>query len=210
MNDQSSLVEVAVGHAVSAPDVYSNDYLNRTRQFDTVFYGSVVSADARVEYMRWNYTDQSLDFNAPIDNTNISIIGNIIDTTVSDERLKTNVQDVETNYCNCVKNVKIKTFEYKDEKYKNNDKYGFIAQHLLEHLPKEFDNIVKETKPKKDEGEAYLSINYMKLSLVLWGALQETLTKVEHLEASVYELQEELKDSKKPKAKSKAKSKNVD
>ena len=208
LNDQSSLVEVAVGHAITAPDVYANDYRNRTRQIDTVFYGSVVSADARVEYMRWNYTDQSLDFNAPIDNTNISIIGNIIDTTVSDERLKTNVQDVESNYCDCVKNVKIKTFEYTDEKYKNNDKYGFIAQNLLANLPKEFKSIVKETKPKKDEGEAYLSINYMKLSVVLWGALQETLTKVEHLEASVYELQEQLKDNKKPKAKAKAK--NVD
>ena len=49
--------------------------------------------------MKWNRTDQSLDFNAPIDNTNIAVIGNIVDTTVSDERLKTNVQDVESNYC---------------------------------------------------------------------------------------------------------------
>ena len=211
LNDQSSLVEVAVGHALTAPDVYANDYRNRTRQIDTVFYGSVVSADARVEYMRWNYTDQSLDFNAPIDNTGLAVIGNIFDTTASDERLKTNIQDVKSNYCDCVKNVKIKTFEYKDEKYKDNDKYGFIAQHLQKHLPKEFDNIVKETKTKRDEGEAYLSINYMKLSVVLWGALQETLTKVEHLEASVHELQEELKDNKKskPKAKSKSKAKNV-
>ena len=217
LNDQSSLVEVAVGHAVSAPDVYANDYLNRTRQRDTVFYGSVVSADARVEYMKWNYTDQSLDFNAPIDNTNIAVIGNIVDTTVSDERLKTNIQDVESNYCDCVKNVKIKTFEYKDEKYKDSDKYGFIAQHLQKHLPKEFDNIVKETKPKKDEGEAYLSINYMKLSVVLWGALQETLTKVEHLESRLFEAEDEIKALKgkgkgeaKPKAKSKSKAKNVD
>ena len=212
LNDQSSLVEVAVGHALTAPDVYANDYRNRTRQIDTVFYGSVVSADARVEYMRWNYTDQSLDFNAPIDNTGLAVIGNIFDTTASDERLKTNIKDVESNYCDCVKNVKIKTFEYKDEKYKNSDKYGFIAQHLQKHLPKEFDNIVKETKPKKDEGEAYLSINYMKLSLVLWGALQETLTKVEHVEASMYEMMEEIKEFKgkkatKPKAKAKSKEK---
>ena len=200
LNDQSSLIEVAVGHAVSAPDVYSNDYLNRTRQTDTVFYGSVVSADAR-----WNYTDQSLDFNAPIDNTNISVIGNIIDTTISDKRLKTNIKDVESNYCDCIKNVKVKTFDYKDEKYKDSDKYGMIAQDLLSHLPKEFKNIVRETKPKKDEGEAYLSINYMKLSVVLWGALQETLNKVEHLEASEYELQNGVKT---PKAKAKAKAKN--
>ena len=213
LNDQSSLVEVAVGHAVSAPDVYANDYLNRTRQRDTVFYGSVVSADARVEYMKWNYTDQSLDFNAPIDNTNIAVIGNIVDTTVSDERLKTNIQDVESNFCDCIKNVKIKTFEYKDEKkYKNSDKYGFIAQELQKHLPKEFNNIVKETKPKKDEGEAYLSINYMKLSVVLWGALQETLSKVEHLESRLFEVEDEIKELKgkkttKPKAKAKSKTK---
>ena len=200
----------------SSPKVYANEYLNRTSTYDTVFYGANSTSDGRVEYMKWNRADQSLDFNAPIDNTNISIIGNIIDTTVSDERLKTNIQDVESNFTECVKNVKVKTFEYTDEKYKNNDKYGFIAQNLLANLPKELKSIVKETKPKKDEGEAYLSINYMKLSVVLWGALQETLTKVEHLESSVYELQEELKDKKKStpkskaKAKTKSKAKNVD
>ena len=210
------LIDVQAGTRFSSYHVYTNRIVNRTASFDTFFEGSNADGSGHVEYMRWNYTDQSLDFNAPIDNTNIAVIGNIVDTTVSDERLKTNIQDVESNYCDCVKNVKIKTFEYKDEKYKNSDEYGFIAQHLQKHLPKEFDNIVKETKPKKDEGEAYLSINYMKLSVVLWGALQETLTKVEHLEASVYELQEELKDKKKStpkskaKAKSKSKAKNVD
>ena len=55
--------------------------------------------------MRWNFTDQSLDFNAPSDNTNISVIGNIIDTTVSDERHKTNIQYVESNFCDWVENV---------------------------------------------------------------------------------------------------------
>ena len=209
------LIDVQAGSRFSSYHLYTNRLVNRTASFDTFFEGSNADGSGHVEYMRWNYTDQSLDFNAPIDNTNIAVIGNIVDTTVSDERLKKNVQDVETNYCDCVKNVKIKTFEYKDEKYKNNDKYGFLAQHLQKHLPKEFDNIVRETKPKTDEGETYLSINYMKLSVVLWGALQETLNKVEHLESSVYELQEALKDLKgkgeaKPKAKSKSKAKNVD
>ena len=206
------LIDVQAGSRFSSYHLYTNRLVNRTASFDTFFEGSNADGSGHVEYMRWNYTDHSLDFNAPIDNTNIAVIGNIVDTTVSDERLKKNVKDVESNYCNCIKNVKIKTFEYKDEKYKDSDKYGMIAQDLLAHLPKEFKNIVRETKPKKDEGDPYLSINYMKLSLVLWGGLQETLTKVEHLEASVYELQEELKDNKKskPKAKSKSKAKNVD
>ena len=185
--DNNDIINVSGANAgMSAVNVYCNSFKNRNLISDTIFYGANSAGDNRVEYMKWNRSDQSLDFNAPIDNTNIAIIGNIVDTTVSDERLKKNVKDVESNYCKCVKNVKIKTFEYKDEKFKYNDKYGFIAQELLKHLPKEFDNIVKETKPKKDEGDPYLSINYMKLSLVLWGALQETLTKVEHLEASIY------------------------
>ena len=212
------LIDVQAGSRFSSYHLYTNRLVNRTASFDTFFEGSNADGSGHVEYMRWNYTDQSLDFNAPIDNTNIAVIGNIVDTTVSDERLKTNIQDVESNYCDCIKHVKIKTFEYKDEKYKDSDKYGFIAQHLQKHLPKEFDNIVKEIKPKKDEGEAYLSINYMKLSVVLWGALQETLTKVEHLESRLFELEDIVKEMKgkgkgepKPKVNpNQSKSKNVD
>ena len=207
------LIDIQAGTRFSSYHLYTNRLVNRTASFDTFFEGSNAGGTGHVEYMRWNYADQSLDFNAPIDNTNIAVIGNIVDTTVSDERLKTNIQDVESNYCDCIKNVKIKTFEYKDEKYKSSDKYGFIAQHLQEHLPKEFNNIVKETKPKKDEGEAYLSINYMKLSVVLWGALQETLNKVEHLESRLFEAEDEIKalkgKGKGEKPKAKAKSKNV-
>ena len=215
--DNNDIINITpIGGGMSASNVYCNSFKNRNLISDTIFYGANSAGDNRIEYMKWNRTDQSLDFNAPIDNTNISIIGNIIDTTVSDERLKTNIQDVESNFTECVKNVKVKTFEYTDEKYKNNDKYGFIAQELLEHLPKEFDNIVKETKPKKDEGEAYLSINYMKLSVVLWKCCQEQQSKIEHLEARLFELEDIVKDKKKPtpkskaKAKSKSKAKNVD
>ena len=207
-NETYPLINVEATARLSCNHVYITHILNRAGQFDNTFQGSNALGTARVEYMRWNYADQSLDFNAPIDNTNISIIGNIIDTTVSDERLKTNIQDVESNFTECVKNVKVKTFEYTDEKYKNNDKYGFIAQNLLANLPKEFKSIVKETKPKKDEGEAYLSINYMKLSVVLWKCCQEQQSKIEHLESRLFELEDivkELKgkgkDESKPKAK---------
>ena len=52
----------------------------------------------------------------------------------------------------------------------------------------------------------------MKLSLVLWGALQETLTKIEHLESRLFELEDIVKEMRgkgkgEPKAKAKAKSK---
>ena len=211
--DNNNIINVSGTGGVSVVNVYGNSFKNRTLTSDTIFYGANSAGDNRVEYMKWNRTDQSLDFNAPIDNTNIAVIGNIVDTTVSDERLKTNIQDVESNYCDCVKNVKIKTFEYKDEKYKDSDKYGFIAQHLQKHLPKEFKSIVKETKSKKDEGEAYLSINYMKLSVVLWGALQEQIELVSKLESRLFEAEDEIKALKgkggaTSKAKSKAKAKS--
>ena len=207
-NETYPLINVEATARLSCNHLYITHILNRAGQFDNTFQGSNALGTARVEYMRWNYADQSLDFNAPIDNTNISIIGNIIDTTVSDERLKNNIQDVESNFTECVKNVKVKTFEYTDEKYKNNDKFGMIAQDLLHNLPKEFKNIVKETKSKKDEGEAYLSINYMKINLILWGALQEQIELVSKLESRLFEAEDEIKALKgKGKAKSKVKPK---
>ena len=216
--DNNDIINVAEGKGISAQHVYGNLFKSRSLGFDTIFYGSNTGATARVEYMRYNYAGESLDFNCPIDNTGLLITGNIVDTTVSDERLKTNIEDVECNFTGCVKNVKIKTFEYTDEKYKDNDKYGFIAQQLQENLPKEFKHIVKETKNKKDEGEGYLSINYMKLSVVLWGCCQEQQSKIEHLESRLFELEDIVKEMRgkgkggeaKPKAKSKSKSKNVD
>ena len=206
-NGPSIIVDAQSDCGISSSWLFANTFANRSSNTDTYFRGAISGGlTSGKVYMTYLHATETLDFDCDIDNTGLPVIGNIFDTTVSDERLKKNIKDVESNYCECVKNVKIKTFEYKDEKYKYNDKYGFIAQELQKHIPKEFNNIVKETKPKKDEGDPYLSINYMKLSLVLWGALQETLTKVEHLEASVYELQEQLKDNKKPKAKAKSKS----
>ena len=207
----TDILNIANDKGVSASYVFGNRFWNRSFSSDTTFFGSNVAGDDRVEYMKWNYLSQSLDFNAPIDNTGISIIGNIVDTTVSDERLKTNINDVESNFTECVKNVKVKTFEYTDEKYKNNDKYGFIAQELQKHLPKEFNHIVQENQEKHSD-DKYLSINYMKVNLLLWGALQEEINKREHIESRLFELEDIVKEMRgkkttKPKAKAKSKTK---
>ena len=208
----TDILNVANDKGVSASYVFGNRFWNRSFSSDTTFFGSNVAGDDRVEYMKWNYLSQSVDYNAPIDNTGLAITGNIIDTTVSDERLKTNIEDVDTDFTSCIKNVKVKTFKYKDDKYKTNDNYGFIAQELKEHLPKECKNIVNENKVK-NEDETFLSINYMKLSVVLWKCCQEQQSKIEHLEASMYEMMEDIKELKgkkttKPKAKAKSKTKS--
>ena len=207
----TDILNVANDKGVSASYVFGNRFWNRSFSSDTTFFGSNVAGDDRVEYMKWNYLSQSVDYNAPIDNTGLAITGNIIDTTVSDERLKTNIEDVDTDFTSCIKNVKVKTFKYKDDKYKTNDTYGFIAQELKEHLPKECKNIVKENKVK-NEDETFLSINYMKLSVVLWKCCQEQQSKIEHLESRLFELEDIVKEIRgkkttKPKAKAKSKAK---
>ena len=166
-NGPSFMVDAQSDCGISSSWLFANSCANRSANSDTYFRGAIPNGliSGKV-YMTYLHTTETLDFDCSIDNTGRSVIGNILDTTVSDERLKTNIKDVEINFSEYVKSVKVKTFEYIDEKYQNNDKYGFIAQELQKHLPKELNNIVKETKPEKDEGEAYLSINYMKLSVV--------------------------------------------
>ena len=50
----------------------------------------------------------------------------------------------------------------------------------------------------------------MKLTVLLWGCNQKLIEKIEHLEASVYELQEAMKDIKKKKQKPKQNQKPKD
>ena len=219
-NGPTIIVDAQSDCGISSSWMFANVFANRTGNTDTEFRGAISGGlSSGKVYMTYLHATETLDFDCSIDNTGRSVIGNILDTTVSDERLKTNIKDIESNFTECVKNVKVKTFEYTEEKYKNNDKYGFIAQNLLANLPKEFKSIVKENK-EKDSDDKYLSINYMKVNLLLWGCCQEQQSKIEHLESRLFELEDIVKEMRgkgngekpKPKAKSKSKSKakNVD
>ena len=198
---------------ISSSVIFGNTYTTRSENTDTVFRGNPpAGTGARVEYVRYDYANSQLVYSCVINNTGRNVIGNIVDTTVSDERLKTDIEDYDEECSECVKNVKLHKFKYKDEKYKDADKYGFIAQQLLENLPGEMKGIVREVKDR-DSDDKFLTINYMKLSVILWKSLQEEMKKREHIEASIYELQEavkELKGKGKGKAKAKAKSKSKD
>ena len=207
-NGPSIIVDAQSDCGISSSWLFANTFANRTGNTDTEFRGAIAGGlSSGKVYMKYLHATETLDFDCVIDNTGRSVIGNILDTTVSDERLKTNIEDVDTDFTSCIKNVKVKTFKYKDDKYKTNDNYGFIAQELKEHLPKECKNIVNENKVK-NEDETFLSINYMKLSVVLWKCCQEQQSKIEHLESSMYEMMEDIKELKGKKAtKSKAKAK---
>ena len=134
--------------------------------------------------------------------------GDLVDT--SDKTKKYDIKSIEHNFTEIVKQIEPKTFKMNDEKEigitKNH--LGFIANEIEEVIPDEWENIVMTD----DEGIKKLS--YVKLTGILWGVCREQQNKIEHLESSVYELQEALKDyiKVKPKAKSKSKSKksNID
>ena len=102
-----------------------------------------------------------------------------------------------------VKNINVKTFNYKDKKYGVGEQFGFIANELQRELPKEFSKIVGNDK------EGNLNMNFIKISAVLWKALQEQIVKTEYLEARLFEV-ENLVQHPKPKPKSKAKAKSKD
>ena len=193
-NGPSIIVDAQSDCGISSSWLFANTFANRTGNTDTEFRGAIAGGlSSGKVYMKYLHATETLDFDCVIDNTGRSVIGNILDTTVSDERLKTDIEDVDTDFTSCIRHVKVKTFKYKDDKYKTNDNYGFIAQELKEHLPKECKNIVKENKDKTSD-DKFLSINYMKLSVVLWKALQEEIDKREHIESRLFELEDIVKE----------------
>ena len=214
-NGPSIIVNAQSDCGISSSWLFANVFANRTSDTDTEFRGAISGGlDSGKVYMTYKHITEILDVDCHIDATGYDITGNLINTGVSDKRLKTNIQDIDdANYSDCVKNVKLKTFEFKDTKFDNQDKYGMIAQELQENLPKEFKSIVRQNIPKKDGGKEYLSINYMKLSVVLWGCCQEQQSKIEHLESRLFELEDIVKEMRgkkttKPKAKAKSKVKS--
>ena len=133
-NGPSIIVDAQTDCGISSSWLFANTFANRSSNTDTYFRGAISGGlTSGKVYMTYLHATETLDFDCSIDNTGRSVIGNILDTTVSDERLKTNIEDVDTDFTSCIKNVKVKTFKYKDDKYKTNDKYGFIAQELKEH-----------------------------------------------------------------------------
>ena len=138
-----------------------------------------------------------IDFNANVVSAYSITADDLIET--SDKRLKDNIENVDEDCSEIVKKVEVKTYNMKNDDKKKSH-IGFVAQEVATILPRKFEAVVN------DDGER-MGINYGKMSAILWKALQETLIKVEHLESSVYELQEQLKEYKKPTPKSKAKAK---
>lgn len=132
---------VADGTAILSSHVFGSCFYTRTLFNDTIFQGGNTAGDDRVEHMRYSRVAGSFDLNCPLDNAGNSVIGNIIETTASDGRLNTKIEDIETNFSDCVKHVQdieLVTLRL------------YVTQELQKHLADQCKHEVKETQ-KKDE-----------------------------------------------------------
>ena len=123
---------------------------------------------------------------------------------ISSEKVKYDIKDADYDFTSIVKNIKPQTFRLKKEKEigMNKNHIGLIAENVEENMPKEVENIVNVNQ------DGIKTLNYIKLTSFLWGAVREQQTKIEHLEATMFEMMEEIKElkgNKKTKAKAKAK-----
>ena len=102
-----------------------------------------------------------------------------------------------------LKKINVKSFEYKNEKFGVGKQIGFLANQLLDELPEVFSkNIIGKDR------EDNLNMNYIKINVLLWKALQEEIHRREQIESELFEMMNDIEELKKNKPKPKAKSKS--
>ena len=130
--------------------------------------------------------------------------GDLVDTSQKD--MKYDIEEANFNFTKIVNSIKPHTFKMKEEKEMGITKshIGFIAEEVEENIPEKVENILVEVDGIK-------KLSYVKMNSILWGAVREQQQKIEHLEACMFEMMEEIKELKvKGKAKAKAKAKSKD
>ena len=112
--------------------------------------------------------------------SNIWIVGNVY--TTSDERLKTNIEDIEL--IEAKKLLKVRTVRYNWKSDSNNEKkqVGLIAQDLLKHKLDEFVGVVPNNEL---EDKFSLVVNYDKINMFLIELIKDLYNEVEALKAKI-------------------------
>ena len=191
-------VSVVTGKGINCDEIFCKIYDNRYPNGDIVWQFNDVS------YMFYDYSEGKFKFLVNVE-SNEDISANYLKYNylqqLSDERLKDQIEDVETDCIEIVKKVPVKKFYMKNNKERKHN-IGFIAQNVEEAIPDDFENIVF-----KNEDDGFFGMDYTKMGVILWKCCQEQQSKIEHLEATMFEMMQEIKEMKKPKPKAKAKTK---
>ena len=139
--------------------------------------------------MYYDQSDTSFGFLVDVISNN-SFSGTAF-TVVSDERKKENIEDVDEDCSEIIKKIKVKTFNFKEDKKKKSN-IGFIAQDVQKKVPTKFETVAN------DYGD-YMGLDYGKMSAILWKALQEEMTKTAYLESKLFETIARVEALEKPK-----------
>ena len=120
-------------------------------------------------------------------------------TETSDARLKQDIKEINSKMCyDIVKYIKPKEFNFvgKEER-----EIGFIAQDIPNSkMPKHWSSMVM-----KDDDDEYLRLNYIKMNVVLWGAVQEMMKEITHSKGEITKLKGKGKGDEKEEGKGKGK-----
>ena len=115
-----------------------------------------------------------------------ALLGNGSSTFTSDERLKTDIVNVEDGHLEKLNAVRIVNFKWKADP-NGPAQMGVIAQEMEDIFP----DLVVDDKDAIGTGETYKSVSYSKLNTIALKAIQELSAKVEALEAEVAKLKGE-------------------
>ena len=142
-------------------------------------------------FSRLDATNTGVDIYGFFTTTNNADIGGNLTcvalTETSDAKLKENIKEIDTKECyKVVKYIKPKTYNFiKDEDKKSN--LGFIADDIKNaNMPSEWDNIIYYN----EEGVKLLAYN--KMSVVLWGCVQQVINEKDELLEIVKDMKKEI------------------
>ena len=107
-------------------------------------------------------------------------------STVSDASLKTEPKHANTEEClQMLRSVSARTYERIDLE-PGKSRIGFIAQEVRDAAPQAFGGLLGTSSHSSNRGDAereILTLDYARLSAVLWQATRSLLARVEALEA---------------------------
>jgi len=144
--------------------------------------------DSDVGRIRYHHSDNSLRFHVSAverlrleSDGDLHADGDVIaySTTVSDQRLKDDVETIETAL-DKVGNLRGVTYTWNAGSRAGQRDYGVIAQEVEQVIPE----IVREKEMALIDGETYKTVDYEKLTAVLIEAVKELKAEVDALKAA--------------------------
>jgi len=152
--------------------------INNTRNNASGDYGMVTSLGANA-----NNTSSYHYIAATGGADKFYVYGNGTILTLSDKRLKKNINKVTDTYLDKVLGLNIVTYNWNDQQDGSALEFGMIAQEVEECIP----DIVNESRKQKD-GEIYKGIQVSVLPYILIKAIQEQQYQIDELKTQIQTL----------------------